>query len=162
MRRVAPFALMLSVAACSQGVEQPDQAASAQSEPAVAAQAPSGAATPAASPGAALPAPGDTPRYVGRWASREDLCEGGAWTFTRDSAALEDGPTCHFDSVSEIPGGYHVTATCEQDGKSRKGMATLRFAESARAMLVENLATLPDTGLIYCGPAPQAPEGAGK
>jgi hypothetical protein len=119
-------------------------------------------ATPAAPSGTTLPSTGTIPRYVGRWAAREDLCEGGAWTFTRDGAGLEDGPTCHFDSVSEIPGGYHVNATCEQGGKTRQEMATLRFAESARAMLVENLATLPDTGLVYCGPAPQSPEGDGQ
>jgi hypothetical protein len=110
-------------------------------------------ATASPAPAGSLPPPQAEPRYVGRWAARPDLCEGGAWRFTVDGAGLEDGPTCHFDSVAEIAGGYRIAATCKQDGKTRQGTATLRFAESARAMLVENLATLPDTGLVYCGPA---------
>jgi hypothetical protein len=151
--RVAPFALLLLLAACSRGADQSDRAET--SAPAAGATHESTVATtPAAAPGTTLPAPGNAPRYVGRWASRADLCEGGAWTFTREGAALEDGPTCRFDSVSDIPGGSRIAATCEQDGKRRQGTATLRIAESARAMLVESHATLPDTGLVYCGPAP--------
>ena len=156
MYRVAPFALSLLLAACSQEADKWAPQASA------AAQQPSSTTSQAATPAASTPADAGVPRYVGRWAGREDLCEGGAWTFTRDGAALEDGPTCHFDSVSEIPGGFHVTATCEQDGTSRQTTATLRFAESARAMLVENLATLPDTGLVRCGAAPQPIKGERK
>jgi hypothetical protein len=157
MHRVAPFALMLAIAACSQGADEARRAGAT-----IAAGQPTGAASPVASPGETLPPAGDIPRYVGRWATRADLCEGGAWTFTRDSAALEDGPTCRFDSVTAFPGGYRVAATCEQNAKTRQETATLRFAESAKAMLVENLATLPDTGLVYCGPLPQTPEGEGK
>jgi hypothetical protein len=155
MHRVAPFALSLLLAACSQGADQPaDRAASAtQQSPAM--------SSPVDAP-STPPAEADVPRYVGRWATREDLCEGGAWTFTRSGAALEDGPTCQFDTVNEIPGGFQVTATCEQDGKKRQEAATLRFAESARAMLVENLATLPDTGLVKCGTDPQSTEGESK
>lgn len=159
MHKAAPFALMLGLAACSQEAGEVDQRAHAAPEAATQTPASSTSASPA---GASLPSASQIPRYVGRWATREDLCEGGAWTFTRDGAGLEDGPICQFESVSEIPGGYRVTATCEQGGKTRQGVATLRFAESARAMLVEDLATLPDTGLIYCGPAPQSLEGEGQ
>ena len=155
MHRVAPFALLLLLVACSQGADQPaDRAANP-------AQQSSSTASAANAPGIA-PAEAAVPRYVGRWATREDLCEGGAWTFTRSGAALEDGPTCQFDTVNEIPGGFQVTATCERDGKKRQEAATLRFAESARAMLVENLATLPDTGLVKCGTDPQSTEGESK
>jgi hypothetical protein len=157
MFRVAPLVLMLSFSACSRAPDQPAPV-HATSAP----QHATGAASTAAPPRTSTPAKGEVPRYVGRWASRADLCEGGAWTFTRNSAGLEDGPICHFESVSEIPGGYRITATCEQGGNSRRSVATLRFAESAHAMLVENLATLPDTGLVRCGTAPQSTEGERK
>jgi hypothetical protein len=145
-------AALLTLAACAPSAEHK------QAEPTPAASD-SAATVPAASgsavvPGTTLPPAGDgTPRYVGRWATRADLCEGGAWVFTRDHFGIEDGPECHFDRVAEAPGGYRIAARCTANGKQSRSDVTLRFAESARAMLVEGLAALPDTGLIYCGPA---------
>ncbi|MGN6497996.1 MAG: hypothetical protein ACTHK5_11785 [Tsuneonella sp.] len=141
---------LLALAACAPSAEhkqaEPTSAASQStaSGPAVSSSA--------AAPGTTLPpAGGGAPRYVGRWATRADLCEGGAWVFTRDHFGIEDGPECHFDKVAEIPGGYHIAARCTAKGKQSRSDVMLRFAESAHAMLVEGLASLPDTGLIYCG-----------
>jgi hypothetical protein len=72
--------------------------------------------------------------------------------FTRQRFELEDGPMCGFEDVQVIPGGYRIVANCKERGNSGPSTFTLRFAESAKAMLVEDLASLPDTGLIYCGP----------
>jgi len=158
MRMVAILAPLFMVAGCSPGPDATDQTPAADPAPSRSAAASGSIASPDA-PVTTLPPSGAVPRYVGRWAARADLCEGGAWTFTEDGAGLEDGPSCQFESVTEIPGGYRIATTCEQGGKASRGTATLRFAESARGMLVENLATLPDTGLVYCGPAANPIEG---
>jgi hypothetical protein len=143
---------LLALAACAPSAEHKQ----AESTPAPSESATTVPTAPASAvvPGTALPpAHSAAPRYVGRWATRADLCEGGAWVFTRDHFGIEDGPECHFDKVAEMPGGYRIAARCTANGKQSRSDVTLRFAESARAMLVEGLAALPDTGLIYCGPA---------
>ena len=157
MRMVAILAPLFLFASCSPGPDATDQTPAADPGPSTSAASASTASPDA--PVTTLPPRGAAPRYVGRWAARADLCEGGAWTFSEDGAGLEDGPICQFESVTQIPGGYRIATTCEQGGKASRGTATLRFAESARAMLVEDLATLPDTGLVYCGPAANPIEG---
>ena len=144
-------AALLALAACAPSAEHKQ----AEPPPAASESAATDPTAPASDvvPGTTLPpAHGAAPRYVGRWATRADLCEGGAWVFTRDHFGIEDGPECRFDKVAEMPGGYRIAARCTANGKQSRSDVTLRFAESARAMLVEGLAALPDTGLIYSAP----------
>jgi hypothetical protein len=151
--RALAFALPLVLLGCSPPGERGNHAADERDSPAPSAQASAAPSAAAASPpGSKLPAADAERRYVGRWAARADLCTGGAWVFTRDGFAMEDGPACTFTNVRAEPGGYAIDAQCESGGSTSKSAVTLRFAESARAMLVEGLATLPDTGLVYCGP----------
>ena len=146
LRSIGAIAL-LALGACSE-----QQGAPAPDGPPAVAEAASEQLPPASAPA--------EPRYVGRWASRADLCEGGAWVFQRDSFGMEDGPMCDFTAVSEITGGYRIDAQCEEPrGERSRSSFTLRFSGSSRsgrptrAMLVQDLASLPETSLVYCGPA---------
>ena len=156
--RALGLSALLALAACSsptaeQDANTPDETALSEVDgPSASPRAT--ASTPAPQPSAALPPAGAPRRYVGRWAARADLCEGGAWVFGRDSFGMEDGPMCEFTEVREIPGGYRIAGRCGGPrGERSETTFTLRFAESAQAMLVEGLANLPDAGLVYCGPA---------
>ena len=143
------LAAFVALAACSPRAPTDEDRAPAASEapvtaPAAVASAPSSAtATPASATA--------EPRYVGRWAAREDLCRTGAWTFTGDHLATAGEVSCDFTKVREVPGGYDIAATCTAEGPPRADTFTLRFAESAKAMLVEGSSVLADTGLIRCG-----------
>jgi len=98
----------------------------------------------------ALP-PADEPlRFVGLWATSQANCRGHAWRFTADAVSSADGPNCSIYKVSKAPGGYDLAARCPAKKPDELDFIKLRFAESARAMLVESNAIKP-TGLIYCG-----------
>lgn len=107
--------------------------------------------TPTGEPGTTLPSADATFRYVGRWAESAEQCRSEAWTLTRDALAAPDDIACDFTRIEKSPGGYAIDAVCAIDGTEEDDNITLRFAESARAMLVEGATTLPETGLIYCG-----------
>jgi len=109
-------------------------------------------------PGTALPPADAKLRYIGRWAARLDLCRAGAWRFTARRLSTAGEVSCDFDHVGPIPGGYAIDATCTAEAPPVKDHFTLRFAESARAMLVAGSKVLADTGLIWCGPDQAAPE----
>lgn len=117
----------------------------------------SSASAPAEEPAAeaptadALPPPGATFRYVGRWAESVEQCRSEAWTFTRDRVAAPDDIACDFAQIEKSPGGYTIDAICTTGGEeAQDNNITLRFAESAEAMLVEGATSLPETGLIHC------------
>ncbi|RXZ65837.1 hypothetical protein [Pelagerythrobacter rhizovicinus] len=110
-------------------------------------------AEPADEPGHVLPPATDTFRYVGRWAESVEQCRKEAWTLTRDRLAAPEGIVCDFRSITKSPGGYAIDATCRVDGEEEDDDLILRFAESAKAMLVEGASSLPQTGLVYCGEA---------
>ena len=102
-------------------------------------------------PGTTLPPSDATFRYVGRWAESAEQCRSEAWTLTRDGLTAPDDIACDFTRIEKSTGGYTIDAICAIDGAAEDDNIILRFAESAKAMLVEGAATLPETGLIYCG-----------
>jgi hypothetical protein len=89
-------------------------------------------------------------RFVGRWATSEANCAAQPWQFSADRLTATDGPHCSIYKVSEAPGGYDLAARCPAKQPNELDLIKLRFAESARAMLVESN-VIPPTGLIYCG-----------
>ena len=95
------------------------------------------------------PRPG-APRFVGRWAASERLCETAAWHFTEEALETPAGSVCRFGEVSEVPGGYDVEGRCTAESPERDDTIRLRFAESAGGMLVES-DSIADAGLVRCG-----------
>ena len=89
-------------------------------------------------------------RFVGKWATDKKYCASKPWTFTEKALSAADGPNCSFYKVTKVPGGYDVAAQCPDKQPVHTDLIKLRFAESARAMLVESNAIEP-TGLVYCG-----------
>lgn len=93
--------------------------------------------------------PADAPhRYLGRWAPDVQQCHDASWKFEERRLTSPSNVTCDFTRVSAVPGGYDISATCSIDAKTDD--IKVRFAESARAMLVESK-TFPSMGLIFCG-----------
>jgi hypothetical protein len=101
-------------------------------------------------------APGSLPpanaelRFVGLWAADKGNCASHGWRFTADALSGPDAPHCSFYKVTKMPGGYDLAARCPAKKPVELDLIKLRFAESARAMLVESNAIKP-MGLIYCG-----------
>lgn len=89
-------------------------------------------------------------RFVGLWATKKANCASHGWRFTADGLTGPDAPHCSFYKVTKMPGGYDLAARCPAKKPVELDLIKLRFAESARAMLVESNAIKP-TGLIYCG-----------
>jgi hypothetical protein len=97
-----------------------------------------------------LPPPGATPRFVGNWAKDQQSCETAAWKFTDSTLRTPDGESCSFNRVTEVAGGYDIQATCTANGPPSSELMKLRFAESAKAMLVDSK-ELKNAGLVFCG-----------
>lgn len=97
-----------------------------------------------------LPPAGRALRFVGRWATEQGNCANLAWRFTGASLDTPAGSQCRFTNVRKVPGGYDIAARCTAEGPPTDDRITLRFAESARAMLFESDA-IADAGLVYCG-----------
>jgi len=89
-------------------------------------------------------------RFVGTWATSEAECASKPWHFSAEKLTVAGGPNCSFYKVSEVPGGYDLAAQCPAKKPDPTDLIKLRFAESARAMLVESNAISP-MGLIKCG-----------
>ncbi|MGK6319767.1 hypothetical protein [Sphingomonas sp. DT-204] len=107
-------------------------------------------ASSSARPGASLPPANAEYRYVGTWAAKPELCRSGAWRFDQRHLATAGEVSCDFDNVERVAGGYDIAATCYAEAPAVKEGITLRFAESAKAMMVESKIFQP-IGLIYCG-----------
>lgn len=159
MRWPIVMAAAAVVAACSQKPQLPENQAGANEQVAEANIGGNAAATPSKNrskgPGGegrpgALPAANAALRFVGTWASSEAECASRAWRFTADELTVDDGPHCRFYKLMKAPGGYNIAATCPTKQPVHADLIKLRFAESARAMLVESNAIRP-TGLVYCG-----------
>lgn len=97
-----------------------------------------------------LPAPGPLPRFIGKWAADQKSCQSAAWRFTDSTLRTPAGSSCSFNRVTEVPGGYDIQATCTAEGPPTADTLTVRFAESAKAMLF-NSKTIADSGLVFCG-----------
>jgi hypothetical protein len=89
-------------------------------------------------------------RFVGVWATSEANCASKPWRFTADTLDATGGPQCSIYKVSKVPGGYDLAVQCPAKKPLPTDLIKLRFAESARTMLVESNAISP-MGLIYCG-----------
>ena len=129
--------------------KQPAQEASATNEP-----APRQSNSETNAPGAesrtgVLPSADAAVRYLGTWASSVANCKSKPWRFKRDSLDVANGPRCSFYNVAKVPGGYDIAAQCPTKQPIHTDLIKLRFAQSARAMLVESNAISP-TGLVYC------------
>jgi hypothetical protein len=153
--------LLLALGGCQQRDEQTAEtnAAAQSSEPDAAAPGPAPEAANQAEANdteppdvglGQLPPEGAGLRFVGRWAAKESYCADNAWRFTASALDTPAGSHCDFRKVYKVPGGYDIAAVCTAEGPPAKDEITLRFAESARAMLFESDA-IADAGLVYCG-----------
>lgn len=89
-------------------------------------------------------------RFAGLWATNQANCAARAWTLTATSLKAPGGTVCSFSKVSEVPGGYDIAASCMAGGPAKDERLSLRYAESARALLLGSR-TLGDVGLTRCG-----------
>jgi hypothetical protein len=97
-----------------------------------------------------LPPPGTAARFVGKWAKDQKSCKSAAWQFTDSTLRTPDGGSCSFSHVTEVPGGYDIQATCTAKDAAASESLTIRFAESAKAMLFTSK-TMGSPGLVFCG-----------
>jgi len=97
-----------------------------------------------------LPPPGTVARFVGKWAEDQKSCKSAAWQFTATTLRTPGGTSCSFNRVIEVPGGYDIQAVCTAKGDAVSDSLTIRFAESAKAMLFTSK-TMGSPGLVFCG-----------
>jgi hypothetical protein len=155
MRAFCPSLLALALLACSSEPAQQEAM-----EPENAATVPSGPPPPDADLNASLEevagleAP---PRFVGRWAAEERLCESAVWRFAERELRTPAGSVCRFTDVRSVPGGYDIAARCTAEAPERGDLLKLRFPESAGGMTFES-ETIADAGLVRCGDEAGLPE----
>lgn len=87
---------------------------------------------------AAVPTDGAAARFVGRWAAKPELCEGGAWRFEEKKLATAGEVSCDFDRVTHVADGYDVAAKCLADGVTSQETIKLRFSGEEERMRVES------------------------
>ncbi len=87
-------------------------------------------------------------RFVGRWATEAGKCAT-PWRFTATSLKTPAGAVCSFSNVNEVPGGFDIAASCITGDAPKDDSLQLRFAESAKALLVESR-VVGDAGLVRC------------
>jgi hypothetical protein len=136
--------LLLMLAACGRGGTQAPAAAEPKAAPKP--------APVSVRPGASLPPADAAARYVGLWAADVKACADPPWRFEARRLTTKGEVSCAFDEVRRAPGGYDVAATCTAEGPPRAYTLKLRFAESAKAMLVDGGPFAEPVGLVWCGP----------
>ena len=147
MRALFPSLLALALLACS---SEPARQEAVEAENA--ADVPSGPPPPDADLNASLEevagfeAP---PRFVGRWAAEERLCESSAWRFAERELRTPAGSVCRFTEVRTVAGGYDIAARCTAEAPERDDLLRLRFPESAGGMTFESM-SIADAGLVRC------------
>ena len=97
-----------------------------------------------------LPEAGPGPRFVGKWAANQGMCESAAWQFTDSTLRTPAGSSCSFNRVTQVDGGYDVQATCTAEGPPTSDTLKLRFVEELKGMMFES-ESITDTGLVFCG-----------
>jgi len=97
-----------------------------------------------------LPEIGPGPRFVGKWAANEEMCQAQAWQFTDSTLRTPAGSSCSFNRVTEVDGGYDIQATCTAEGPPTSDTLKLRFEEEAKGMRFES-DTVADSSLVFCG-----------
>lgn len=145
---LAPAAL----AACERTAPTSDAPAAAAPPAAVRPPAPATAVAPAPVGKDLPPINGPDPRYVGRWAAAATACGHEAWRFSAQELETPGEVACTFGKVTPTPGGYDIDMTCVAEAPPAPSTLHLRFAESAKAMLVSGGPFSGEVGLVYCGP----------
>lgn len=99
------------------------------------------------------PAPGvSTERdwfFVGRWASDVKNCGDKAWVITAQGLKTPGHVVCRFDEVEATTRGAAAHAICTAEGPPQPWTIQFSYAESARALLIED-APFSDVGLVAC------------
>jgi hypothetical protein len=91
--------------------------------------------------------------FVGRWAADAKLCDTGAWVITAQGVETAGEVSCRFDGPPQGLGPVEVEATCTAQAPAQRYRLRFSYAESAKALLVEN-GPFADMGLVRCsGPA---------
>lgn len=146
MKRI-PIALaaLAMLSACQKSQPEQNEAAANLAPPA------SNAVIPSVTPGELPPADANL-RFVGVWAAEKDLCGEGAWRFTERGLGTAGEVSCDFNRINPVPEGYDIAAMCRAEGDEVRNTLRLRFAESAKTMMVEADRILQPVGLVYCGP----------
>lgn len=88
--------------------------------------------------------------FIGRWASSEASCRDASWKITEGELQTPGEVACRFHRVTRTARGFDVNATCWAEGPPQEWTLQFAYAESARALLIEN-APFADVGLIRCG-----------
>jgi hypothetical protein len=127
--------VMLAAAGCGpRDAAAPSPAPAAKTGPASA----TGPAPPSAPP----------PFFAGRWAAREELCADQPWIITASELRTPAGVTCGL-GAPEGAGPTEVDASCTAEGPPRSWRLRFAYAQSARALLIEN-GPFADIGLVRC------------
>lgn len=87
--------------------------------------------------------------FAGRWASEAANCRELSWTISEHGLQTPGEVNCRFHRVTPTPRGAEVEATCTAEGPPQEWKLQFAYAESARALLIEN-APFADIGLIRC------------
>ncbi|HEX7117049.1 MAG TPA: hypothetical protein VF193_18115 [Steroidobacter sp.] len=132
--RAAVLLALLLFAACTRDPAEPSPAESS-------------APTPQAPPASTQAEP--KPFFVGRWASEVANCGEAAWVIREDGLETPGHVVCRFERVTRTPRGFEAQSTCTAEGPPAQWTLQFSYAESARALLIEE-APFDDVGLIRC------------
>ena len=150
MRLPVVIAAVLLVAACGKGPPTGEPNGPLRTDDTISNAAPNAAEQVESGQAGDLPAPGATARFVGNWAKDQQSCTSAVWKFTDSTLRTPDGESCSFTRVTEAAGGYDIQATCSAKGGPQSEFLKVRFAESAKAMLLDSK-ELKNAGLVFCG-----------
>ena len=140
MSRAPLIVTLILLVSCGQGSERPAQSPSAASA----------ASEVARSGGSSTNTEGEpTPFFVGRWASEEANCREAPWVITAEELQTPGEVTCRFQRVKRTERGADVEAACYAEGPPEQWTLRFGYAQSARALLIEN-APFADIGLVRC------------
>lgn len=95
------------------------------------------------------------PFFVGRWASEVANCRNAEWMIREDGLETPGHVVCRFERVTRTPRGFEAQSTCTAEGPPAQWTLQFSYAESARALLIED-APFDDVGLIRCEDAAPA------
>ncbi len=151
MSRVPLIVTLIVLVSCGRESEQPAPAPPGASSASEVVRS-NGSATDAGSP--------STPFFVGRWASEETNCREASWVITTEELQTPGEVTCRFQRVTRTERGADVDATCYAEGPPEQWTLTFAYAQSARALLIEN-APFNDIGLVRCDESAAALAGDG-
>ena len=150
MRLALAIASALLIAGCGKGPATGEPNGPLRTDDALGNEVPNAAQQVESGQAGDLPQPGAMPRFVGNWAKDQQSCESAIWKFSDSTLRTPDGESCSFNRVTEVSGGYDIQATCAAKGPPISELMKVRFAESAKAMLLDSK-ELKNAGLVFCG-----------